>query len=129
MPYCTRLQARSGQPPDLAASSRANNPGRDSSTPSDISQQPSHEGGVDLVIKTCGGCPTFSAAGNESPGIAQARTCRSDCMSCPSLLRIYDINSYNTGRKYTTIGIDLNRYSCKLQNYIYLLTSQSCGVQ
>ena len=129
MPFITRSQSRSGQPPDRVASSRANTPGTDSSITSDISQKSSREGGVDPVTRTCGGCPTLSAAGNESPGIAHPRTCRSDCMSCPSLLRIYDIKSYNTGRKYTTIGIDPNRYSCKLQNYIYLLTCQSCGVQ
>ena len=51
----TRSQARSGQPPDWATSSRANPPGRVSSQTSGISQQLSSERGVNHSYEAVGG--------------------------------------------------------------------------
>ncbi len=128
MPIITRSQAGSRQPLDPAASSRANPPGRVSTSRSELPQQPSSEGDVRRNNRTLGGRPSSLAAGNERPPAVRVRTCRSDCLSCPALIRTKEIESYITGRKYTVLDIDPNLISCKLQNYIYLLTCLSCYV-
>ena len=129
MPVGTRSQAGSRQPLDPVASSRANSPGWVSSSESERPQQPSSEGGVRRSNRTCGGCPSSLAAGNERPPATRVRTCRSDCLSCPALIRETEIQSFITGRKYTVLDMDPNQITCKLQNYIYLLTCLSCYVQ
>ena len=129
MPVITRSQAGSRQPLDPAASSRANPPGRVSTSQSERPQQPSSEGDVRRNNRTCGGRPSSLAAGNERPPAVRVRTCRSDCLSCPALIREKEIKSFITGRKYTVLDIDPNLITCKLQNYIYLLTCLSCYVQ
>ena len=64
----TRSQARSGQPSDRAASSRANPPGKVSSSTSSISQQLSCERGVNASTQAGGGSlATSLAAENERP--------------------------------------------------------------
>ena len=126
----TRSQAGSRQPLDPAASlSRHTLPSEwvDTQT-SSIPQQPSSEGGVRYNTRTVGGGPTIStAAGNEEP--RTVRHCRSDCMTCPSLIRTSSINSYSTGRTYSVRDIEPTMVHCKLQNYVYMLTCLSCGVQ
>ena len=123
----TRSQAGCGQPPTPAASPRANPPRRALSQTSSISQQSSSEGGVSCSTRTVGGgSATPLAAGNEPQG---SRHCRSDCMTCPSLNRNPSITSFVTGRIYPIRDIDLSSIHCKLQNYVYLLTCLSCGVQ
>ena len=67
------------------------------------------------------------AAGNERP--PAIRKCRADCLSCPALIRKNSFISYTTGRIHTVVDIDPQRFSCKLQNYIYLLSCSSCGLQ
>ena len=60
---------------------------------------------------------------------AQSRSCRSDCLTCPDL-RINDpIISSVTNRVYEPINNTEKSISCKLQNYIYLLTCMCCFVQ
>ena len=90
-------------------------------------QQPSSEGGIRSNHRTFGGRPLPLAAGNEGP--PAVRNCRADCMSCPVLNRGKEVESYITGRKYSILDIDPKLISCKLQNYIYLLTCSSCSVQ
>ena len=123
----TRSQAGSKQPLDPAASPRARNPGRAHSQTSSISQQSSSEGGVRGSTRTVGGGPaTPLAAGNDAP---RTRHCRSDCKTCPSLIREFLITSNSTGKIYSVRDIDPSQVHCKLQNYVYLLTCMCCGVQ
>ena len=123
----TRSQARSRQPLDPAASPRANPPRRALSQRSSIPPQSSSEGGVSCSTRAVGGgSATPLAAGNEPHGYRQ---CRSDCMTCPSLNRNPYITSFVTGRIYPIRDISLSAIHCKLQNYVYLLTCLSCGVQ
>jgi len=129
MPIITRSQAGSRQSLDPVASSRANPPGRVATSTSELPQQPSSEGGVRHNNRTFGGRPSSLAAGNEGPPVARVRTCRSDCLSCPAFNRNKEIESFITGRKYTILDIDPKLITCKLQNYVYLLTCLSCSVQ
>ena len=50
-------------------------------------------------------------------------------MMCPYLNRNPKVTSFVTGRIYPIRDIDLSSVRCKLQNYVYLLTCLSCGVQ
>ena len=129
MPTQTRSKARPEQSSGQAASSRANPPGRVSNSSPELPQQSSNEGGVSRKNRTRGGRPSSLAAGNERPQSDHTRKCRSDCMTCPYLIREYDFTSSTTGRKHTVVGIDPQQITCKLQNYIYLLTCLSCYVQ
>ena len=123
----TRSQAGSRQPLDPAASPRANPPRRALSQRSSIPRQSSSEGGVSCSTRAVGGgSATPLAAGNDAHG---SRHCRSDCMTCPSLNRNPYITSFVTGRIYPIRDISLSAIHCKLQNYVYLLTCLSCGVQ
>ena len=123
----TRSQARSRQPLDPAASPRANPPRRAQSQTSSISRQSSSEGGVNCSIQTVGGgLATTLAVGSEPLG---SRHCRSDCMTCPSLTRNPFVTCFVTGRIYSIRDIQPSQLHCKLQNYVYLLTCLSCGVQ
>ena len=130
MPISTRSQARSEQPSDLAASPRAHqNPGRVSSSQSELPQQP-FKGGVSCRSnRTVGGGPSSLAAGNAKPGTDPIRSCRSDCKTCPALVRKIEFVSFSTGRKYSAVGVNPDLISCKLQNCVYLLSCMSCGVQ
>ena len=122
-----RSQARSRQPLGPAASPRANPPRRAVSQTSSIPQQSSSEGGVSCSIRTVGGGSAAPlAVGNEPDG---HRHCRSDCMTCPSLNRNQFVTSFVTGRTYYIRDIEPAQVHCKLQNYVYLLTCLSCGVQ
>ena len=123
----TRSQAGSRQPLDPAASPRANPPRRAQSQTSSIPQQSSSEGDVSCSTRTVGGGSAAPlAAGNEPHG---SRRCRSDCMTCPSLNRNPFVTSFVTGRTYFIRDIEPYQIHCKLQNYVYLLTCLSCGVQ
>ena len=124
----TNYQARSRQSLDQAASSRANPPRRVSSSSSELPRQPI-QGGVRRTNRTIGGRPSLLAMGNESPPAVNIRTCRSDCLSCPALIRQKETFSFNTGRKHTILDMDPAKITCKLQNYIYLLSCSTCGVQ
>ena len=124
----TRSQARSGQPPDCAASSRAYPPGRVSSLSSGVSQQLFSERDVIASIQAVGGgLATPLAAGNERP--PAVRKCRSDCLTCPVLMKSKTVISFVTGRNYSAIDIEPFMVHCKLQNYIYMLCCLSCCVQ
>ena len=124
----TRSQALFGQPLDRAASSRAHLPGRVSSLTSGISQQLSSERGVNPSLQAVGGSLALSlAAGNERP--PAVHKCRSDCLTCPVLIKSKNFTSFVTGRTYSAIDIEPLMVHCKLQNYIYMLCCLSCGVQ
>jgi len=128
MPNITRSQAGSRQTLDPVASLRANPPERASLSHSDIPQQPLTEGGVRYSNRIGGGRPSIPlAAGNTRP--LEVHVCRSDCLSCPALIRKKEFQSNSTGRIYTAIDIEPNSVHCKIQNYIYLLTCSSCNVQ
>ena len=60
---------------------------------------------------------------------AQSRSCRSDCKTCPDLKINQEIKSTNTFRVFQTINPTGKRITCKLQNYVYLLTCKKCFVQ
>ena len=124
----TRSKAASGQTPDAVASSRAHPPGIVSAHHQDLSQQSSSEGGVEGSIQEVGGhLADPPAAGRERhPTI---RTCRSVCLSCPDLIRKKTFNSFTTGKTYNALDIEPHQIHCKLQNYIYLLSCQNCGLQ
>ena len=128
MPTQTRYQARSRQPLDLAASSRANPPGRASPSSSEHPRQPS-SGGVSSNNRNVGGSSLLLAMGNERPPSVRIRSCRSDCLSCPDLIRLKEFVSSTTGRKFNVVDLDPHKTTCKLQNYIYLLSCLCCGVQ
>ena len=123
----TRSQTGSRQPLDPAASPRANNPRRALSQPSSTSRQSSSEGGVNRSTQAVGGgLATNLAVGSEPLG---SRKCRSDCMTCPSFTGRSKITSFVTGRTYSIRDIQPSQIHCKLQNYIYMLSCSSCGVQ
>ena len=122
----TRSQARSRQTLDQAAFPRANPPGQVSQLPTLVSQQSSNEGGVRRSQRTVGGGTSTLAGGNERP--PATRTCRSDCLSCPALNKNPQVNSFQTGRLYMS-DVRPSEIHCKMQNYIYLLSCVSCGVQ
>lgn len=126
----TRSQVWSRQSLDHTASSGVNCPRKVSSLISGVSQQPSSEGDVAADCaqrtRTVGGRSVSSAAGNSKPKVHK---CRSDCMTCPSLVHNQVVKSQTTGRTYHVVDVDPTRINCKLQNYIYLLTCLSCHVQ
>ena len=67
------------------------------------------------------------AEGSTVP--AQSRNCHSDCKTCPDL-KIHElIKSSATSRVYQPINDTNKRITCKLQNYVYVLTCKSCFVQ
>ena len=123
----TRSQAGSRQPLDPVASPRANNPRRAQSQTSSTSRQSSSEGGVNCSTQTVGGGLATNLAGGGEP--RGSRRCRSNCMTCPSLTRNSKVTSYVTGRTYSIRDIESSQIHCKLQNYVYMLTCSSCGVQ
>ena len=127
----TRSQALSRQPRGRVASSGANPPRRVSPLSPEISQQP-HEGDVvDASVSytgTNGGRSVTSAEGNLRPA-GSVRKCRSDCRTCPALIKSSKFISNSTGREYFTVDITPDMVHCKLQNYIYLLTCCCCYVQ
>ena len=124
----TRSKARSGQPPDLVASPRANPPRSASVLDSNLPQQPSLEGGVDVNTQELGGrLVNPLAAGKErQPAV---RKCRADCLSCPDTIRSQCVKSSVTGRSFSIINIKPHEINCKIGNYIYLLTCKQCNVQ
>ena len=125
----TRSKAQPRQPLGQVASPGADPPRRVSSLTQDISRQPSWQGGVVVdcggSTGTVGGCSVSSAMGKKRP--PAARTCRSDCKTCPALIHSHTIKSQTTGRLYN--AVDVTDVNCKIQNYIYLLTCSSCLVQ
>ena len=127
----TRSQSLSRQSRDRVASSGANPPRRVSPLSPEISQQP-HEGDVvDASVSntgTNGGRSVTSAEGNLRPA-GSVRKCRSDCRTCPALIKSSKFISNSTGREYFTVDITPDMVHCKLQNYIYLLTCLCCYVQ
>ena len=126
----TRSQAGSRQPLDPAASPSADtviSSRRAQSQPSSTSRQSSSEGGVNCITQTVGGGLTTTLAAGSEP--FTSRRCRSDCMTCPSLNLNSHVNSFVTGRSYSIRDIQPLQVHCKLQNYIYMLSCSSCGVQ
>ena len=69
------------------------------------------------------------AMGNERLPAVHIRACRPNCLCCPDIIRQKEFVSSTTGRKFFVVDIDPQKTTCKLQNYIYLLTCLSCGVQ
>ena len=110
------------------ASPRANPPRSTSVLDSNLPQQPSLEGGVNTNTQELGGrLVNPLAAGKErQPAV---RKCRADCLSCPDTVRSKFVSSSITGRSYSTINISPHEISCKIGNYIYLLTCKNCNVQ
>ena len=60
--------------------------------------------------------------------VKNQKDCRSDCKTCPNLIKKGDFISTTTGRTYKIININIEDIKCKLHNYIYLLTCKNCGV-
>ena len=136
MPTVTRSQVRARQPLVLTASSRANTPGRVSRSQQapcsggipNRSPRKTMKAGVRSRSKDCGGdLSTSLAEGTTIP--AGSRNCRSDCKTCPDLITNEEFISNVTGRKYKTKNNTTKKITCKLQNYVYLLTCKSCNVQ
>ena len=123
----TRSQAGSRQPLDSAASPRVNHPGRAQTQTSSTSRQSSLEGGVSCSTQAVGGGLATNLAGGSEP--RGSRRCRSNCMTCPSLTYNPKVTSYVTGRTYSIRDIEPSQIHCKLQNYVYMLSCSSCGVQ
>ena len=128
----TRSQARSRCSRDRVASSRANPPGRVSTLTSEISQQSLNVEGVGDASASStgivGGCSVIPAEGN-SRSAGPVHICRSDCETCPALVKSSKIISNFTFRQYSALNIDPSQVHCKLQNYIYLCTCLCCGLQ
>ena len=111
MPVLTRSQARTGQPPVLAASPRVRTPGRISrsqqtprsrGTPRRVIRR-SKRVGVSHGIQRIGGSPSFDLA--EGSGMSTgSRSCRSDCMTCPKLVLLDEFTSNVTSRTYKIIN-------------------------
>ena len=62
-----------------------------------------------------------------STGTGKCR--RSDCMTCPNLVLSDEFKSNVTARIFKTKNETEKKITCKLQNYIYLLTCHHCNVQ
>lgn len=135
MPIETRSQAGARQSLAPVASPRnglSNSPGKVSR-----SQQASRskgtprrklKAGVRTRNKVNGGdLSTSMAEGSTTPALS--RNCRSDCKTCPDLKINEPIKSSVTSRIYELINDTNKRITCKLQNYVYLLTCKSCFVQ
>ena len=86
------------------------------------------EGGVSHSIGEGGGrSAMLLAAGNERP--PAIRKCRADCLSCPALNRSKKFISNISGRVHSTIDVNQSSKLCKFQNFIYLLSCNSCNIQ
>ena len=127
----TRSQARSRQSLDRVASSGASPPRRVSSTTSETLQQSSSEEGVvgNSVVNTGSFGGRSVTAAVESGRPKTVRKCRSDCLTCPSLIKSSHVISNETNKIYNVINVDSAYVHCKLQNYVYVLQCSSCGVQ
>ena len=136
MPTQTRQQSRARQPLAPEASPSTGLPNR-SGRNSKSQQAPRSKGtprrvlraGVRARAKVNGGDYSTSLAEGSSMG-TQSRGCRrSDCLTCPDLKISEKICSSVTSRVYEPINNTSKRITCKLQNYVYLLTCKSCFVQ
>ena len=130
----TRSKARSRQTLESVASPRASPPLGTSAHHLDVSQQSSE--GVERGVTELGGHRFTSSGESFERSSGSTRKCRRDCLCCPDLLKSLEFSSSVTGRIFncvnislSEINISLSEINCKLQNYIYLLTRKSCGVQ
>ena len=57
------------------------------------------------------------------------RLCRSNCKACPQINDSSSFSSTVTGRSFSLINHSGEDISCKLQNFIYLITCESCFCQ
>ena len=135
MPTQTRSQAGTRQPLVPVASPRTGS--RNRSGKISRSQQASSSKGTPRRVlragvrnrnKVNGGNHSISLAEGSTIS-AQSRNCRSDCMTCPDLKINDKISSSVTSRVYEHINDTDKSISCKLQNYVYMLTCKSCFVQ
>ena len=51
------------------------------------------------------------------------------CLTCPDLNKSEQFSSSITGRTHRVVGVTSSSVNCKIQNYIYLLTCNGCGMQ
>ena len=56
----------------------------------------------------------------KSTKLKNKRKCRSDCKTCPDLIKGDSFISTITGRTYNIINLNIIDIDCKLQNYIYI---------
>ena len=136
MPTQTRQQARARQPLAPVAS-----PSTGSSNRSGLNfksqQAPRSKGTPRRVLRAGVRARRRFSGGDQSTSLAegssiptQLRGCRrSDCMTCPDLKINEKICSSVTSRVYEPINKTTKKITCKLQNYVYLLTCKSCFVQ
>ena len=57
------------------------------------------------------------------------RLCRSNCKACPQIISSSSFYSTVTGRSYSLINHSGEDINCKSQNFIYLITCESCFCQ
>ena len=72
---------------------------------------------------------THDVAKEESKKKRKATSNHSLCETCPILERKTKFRSTMTGREYSCVGVNSKNISCKIQNYIYLLTCTGCNMQ
>ena len=135
MPTQTRSQAGARQPLAPVASPRTGSQNRSGKI--SRSQQASSSNGTPRRVLRAGVRSRNKVnGGNHSTSLAegstisaQSRNCRSDCLTCPDLIINDKISSSVTSRVYEPINNTGKSITCKLQNYVYLLTCKSCFVQ
>lgn len=134
MPTQTRQQLRARQPLVPIASPSTGSPNR-SGKNSRSQQAPRSKGTPRRVLRAGVRARRRVSGGDQSTSLAegssiQTRGCRrSDCMTCPDLKINEKICSSVTSRVYDPINKTTKVITCKLQNYVYLLTCKSCFVQ
>ena len=135
MPTQTRSQAGARQPLAPVASPRTGSQNRSGKI--SRSQQASSSNGTPRRVLRAGVRSRNKVnGGNHSTSLAEgsmisarSRNCRSDCLTCPDLIINDKISSSVTSRVYEPINNTEKSITCKLQNYVYLLTCKSCFVQ
>ena len=122
MPINTRSKTRSGQPPDLVTSSRANPPRR---------LTDSRQGNAVVVDNNEAGSPSVVAAnGNHLVASFTIGKCKKPrCMTCPLFSTNYNFKSNVTQKNYTLENPSGENLNCQSQNVIYLLTCNNCNIQ
>ena len=122
MPVTTRLQARSGQPPDLVSSPGANHPRRSCGT------QQGNAGTIrNLEVGTPSTDMVYENCITDQYLVSPCGASR--CKTCPYLITSCTYESNVTNRSYNVINHSDENLSCKSQNVIYLLSCLRCNMQ
>ena len=123
MPVLTRLQASSGQPPELVTSLRAYTPRRHivSLQGNAVVSNDTDNVGGPLIIEANGN--------NNAASFSISKCLKARCKTCPNFQKKQNFSSNITNKQYKLINETSENLCCNSQNLIYLLSCNKCNMQ